>query len=313
MKPTVRPLTAAALCGALTLTAACTADRDAGGPSPGVSDEPSSAAARQKPSILARGVNIGVKYDQPGFNVEDGDTRHHAGFENDLANFLGKEMKFEGMAFNDIPSKDREKVLREGTAELVIATYSITDDRDEEIDFAGPYFQTRQGLLVRDEDRSIDSREKTAGKVVCTVQGSTSDTRDSKPSTRKQLARLLPEAGVHLQEDYSDCVQQLRAGNVDAVWTDQAVLYGFVERHDDVRVVEGLEIGSPQLYGVGIQEGAEEDCRRVAEKLREFITSARWRESFRNHFPKLAAADEQFEQHYKPAVSDVDAYSCSDD
>ncbi|PJE96869.1 hypothetical protein CUT44_15695 [Streptomyces carminius] len=85
------------------------------------------------------------------------------------------------------------------------------------------------------------------------------------------------------------------------------------EVHDDVEVVKGLEIGSPQLYGIGIPEGREKKCRQVAEKLREFITSAHWRGSFRNHFPELADEDKQFEQHYKPAVSDIDAYSCSKD
>lgn len=300
----------AAVCSAVLLALGAVVSCGSGGKTP----EPAETSAASKPtSIFDNGVNIAAKFDQPGFNFKDNGTQKYAGFENDLANFLAGELDFPDMSLNDEPSYRREKVLEKGTAQLVIATYSITDKRDRRIDFAGPYFETKQGLLVRSDDQSITSRESTAGKVVCTVKGSTSAPQDSAPDTGQQIAELLPNAHIDLRDNYSECVDQLRNGNFDAVWTDQIILYGYMERYDDVRVVEGLELGSPQRYGIGLQEGREADCRKVADKLRLFLRSSRWRDSFESHLPRLAERDEQFEQHYKPDPAEIADYSCSPD
>ncbi|MGK5501236.1 transporter substrate-binding domain-containing protein [Streptomyces sp. URMC 125] len=306
----------AAVCGAL-LTAACTGGGggvDASSTSPLPESTSPTASPPEEPTAAPSwgGVNVAVKYDQPGFNFRDDGTAR-SGFENDLALFLKRALGFKGMAYSDVPSKDREKVLVEGTADLVIATYSITADREKKIDFAGPYLQTRQGLLVRKGDRSIKEIKDTADKVVCTVEGSTSDGNASVPSIRKQLRTLMPEAVVDLRTDYSDCVARLEAGEVHAVWTDLAVLYGFMEHHKGVEVVENLEIGSPQRYGIGVQEGREEQCRQIAEKLRDFLNSPDWGGYFKYHFSGLAGRDPEFEQKHKPNPEDIDKYSCLDD
>ncbi len=89
---------------------------------------------------------------------------------------------------------------------------------------------------------------------------------------------------------------------------------GTVERYNDIKVVEKLELGSPQRYGVGLQEGREGDCRKIADALRRFLgTDQDWRNAFRSHFPGPAKEDPDFEQHDKPAPETVDDYSCSDD
>lgn len=239
MSPITR-LTAAAVGGVLLLATACGGGREGPAPQPPPTSSP--AEEKEKDSIFDSAVRVAVKYDQPGFNFQDQETRAYAGFEKDLAEYLSSELKFT-MDLKDEPSHRREKVLENGTSQLVIATYSITEDREEQVDFAGPYFQTRQGLLVRAGNKDITSRETTAGKVICTVSGSTSAPETS--GAGKKLAQLLPKARVDLRDSYSQCVDQLRRGNFDAVWTDRAVLYGFMERYDDIKVVEKLELGSP--------------------------------------------------------------------
>jgi glutamate transport system substrate-binding protein len=304
MRPILR-LACAAVCGMLLLVTACESKSAPPEPTPG------STSASDQPSIFDSGVNIAVKFDQPGFNYEDFKTQNSAGFETDLAYFLKGKIGFADISLNDEPSKRRETVLTKGTAQLVIATYSITDEREELIDFAGPYLETKQGLLVR-EDSRISSREDTAGKLICTVEGSVSSPSSPAPDTKERLDALLPEAHTVPRDGYSACVAELRAGNFDAVWTDKLILHGFAERHDDVKVVRQIELGAAQRYGVGIREGRNQDCDKVAEALRTFLTSE-WRKSFQTHFRQLAERDPQFEQHYKPDPSDIDRYSCKND
>jgi glutamate transport system substrate-binding protein len=299
MGPKIR-LWLVALSGALLLTTACTGGSGEEDPEP-------STPSPQPSSLFDRGINIAAKFDQPGFNYKT--SQKYAGFEKDLADFLSGQLHFPDMRLNEEPSIRREEVLTKGTAQLVIATYSITDEREKKVDFAGPYVETKQGMLVRKDDDRIDSRDTAAGKTICTAAGSTAD----EESAKKKLAELLPKTRIETRKNYSECVQLLQDHNIDAVWTDLAILYGYMERYDDVEVVKNLEIGAPQLYGVGIQDGSEKDCEKLAGKLRLFVGSPRWRESFENHFPELTKKDKDFEQHFKPDPADIDDYSCRDD
>ena len=62
---------------------------------------------------------------------------------------------------------------RTDRVDLVIATYTINDERKEQVDFAGPYYVAGQDLLVRQDDDSINGPDDLAGKKVCAATGST--------------------------------------------------------------------------------------------------------------------------------------------
>ena len=50
---------------------------------------------------------------------------------------------------------ERQRLLTSGEADLIVATFSITDERKKVVDFAGPYFEAHQDLLVRRNDTEI--------------------------------------------------------------------------------------------------------------------------------------------------------------
>ncbi|WP_221349259.1 transporter substrate-binding domain-containing protein [Streptomyces beigongshangae] len=246
-------------------------------------------------------MSYGAKFEQPGFNEYDVRNHRGQGFENDLAQYLEGELGITLLP-HDIPSKDRESYLQERTDALVIATYSITDERRKKVDFAGPYFVTPQGLLVRQDDHSIKERKDTADKQICTASGSTSTPGAKNP--------LDENARFVTAQDYRKCVDKLLDGNVDAVWTDKVILYGFVQRlPGKVRVVDDIEVGSEQLYGVGLPLHQPERCHRVVEALRGFLRD-KWRAFFQAHFEELVKSDPFFETHYKPNPDDLDEASC---
>lgn len=100
---------------------------------------------------------------------------NRSGFDHDLTNWLGAQLGFTAVPTLAL-TKDREEELRSGRASLVIATYSITDKRQEKVDFAGPYMLSHQGIMVRTEDK--DAYRTVAdlrGKTVCVTSGSTSE------------------------------------------------------------------------------------------------------------------------------------------
>ncbi|AZM59290.1 MULTISPECIES: transporter substrate-binding domain-containing protein [unclassified Streptomyces] len=250
-------------------------------------------------SSLTRHVYIGGKSDQPGFNLFSGHTNR--GLEPDLAAYLGKRIGFTPK-WHDVISAKREQELVDKASALVIATYSITPQRDEKVDFVGPYFVTRQGFLVREDYHGIRTEKDVAGKVICTVEGSTS-----------AAAALPGGTTLHTESDYSTCVRKLQQGDLDAVFTDEALLYGYVEQQKNsatpVRVVPDVSFGSNNRYGIGLPEGLRGDCEKLREALRDYLVEE-WASDVKAQLPALVAAyPGDWENRFRPNPEDVDTYS----
>ncbi|MGC5169522.1 glutamate ABC transporter substrate-binding protein [Microbacterium sp. DT81.1] len=193
------------------------------------------------------GVVVGVKNDQPGLGIEDATTGERSGFDVDIARWIAASLGFseDQIEYVTIPSANREQAIVNGDIDYYVGTYSITDSRKEQIDFAGPYFETGQGLLVAADDDSINGPDDLEGKVVCSVTGST------------PLQRIRDEynPGETVEyETYSQCVEQLKNGQVDAITTDQAILAGYVAQEPDALKIVG-EPFSEERYGVGLAKG----------------------------------------------------------
>ncbi|GAB2839660.1 glutamate ABC transporter substrate-binding protein [Microbacterium insulae] len=193
------------------------------------------------------GVVIGVKNDQPGLGYEDAASGERTGFDVDIARWIAASLGFaeDQIEYVTIPSANREQALVNGDIDYYVGTYSITDTRKELIDFAGPYFITGQGLLVAADNEDINGPDDLEGKIVCSVTGST------------PLQRIRDEysPGDTVEYDtYSQCVEQLKAGSVDAITTDEAILAGYVAQEPDALKIAG-EPFSEERYGVGVAKG----------------------------------------------------------
>ncbi|MCW3841008.1 transporter substrate-binding domain-containing protein [Micromonospora yasonensis] len=168
---------------------------------------------------------IGVKDDQPGVSqlMEDGSYR---GFDIDIAYMIASDLGFKRrqVRFLSMESEDRaRRQANDGktfvTVDLVIASYSITQQRREQgVVFSEPYLTTEQSVLtLRGYPGRVDGLGDLRGRRVCTLATSTSEQR---------LRAYGAEASG--KNRISECVQELYDGTVDAVTTDAAILAGFV-------------------------------------------------------------------------------------
>ncbi|MDN6022187.1 MAG: glutamate ABC transporter substrate-binding protein [Acidipropionibacterium jensenii] len=189
-------------------------------------------------------VRVGVKEDQPGLGYLDAVTGERSGFDIDVARWIAAELGFstDQIEFQKIPSANREQALINGDIDYYVGTYSITDKRKDQVGFAGPYFVTGQGLLVKADNTDITSDKDLAGKTVCSATGSTpiQNIKDNYPDTKTTEF-----------DTYSQCVEALKDGSVDAVTTDQAILIGYAAQEPDALKVVG-EPFSVEKYGVGV-------------------------------------------------------------
>src|SRR6185436_14831547 len=103
-------------------------------------------------------VIIGVKFDQPGIGFKGATDDMPVGFDPEIGKILAASLGIapEDITWKETISDNREPFLQEGEVDLVIASYSITDERREVVGQAGPYYVTGQQLLVG-ADSDIDS------------------------------------------------------------------------------------------------------------------------------------------------------------
>ncbi|WP_309109691.1 glutamate ABC transporter substrate-binding protein [Saccharothrix sp.] len=216
-------------------------------------------------------LTIGIRFDQPGLGQRRLDGKF-VGFDVEVAKYVAGKLGVpeSGITWKEARSADREKMIADGSVDFVVATYSITDKRKEKVAFAGPYFQTGQGILVRYTEEDITGPETLNGKRLCSVTGSTS---------AQKVASEFAQ-GVELVEygQYSDCVTALLAGNVDAVTTDEVILAGYVAENPELLKLVGNTF-TTERYGVGLAKGDSAGRAEVNAAIEQMVGSGEWRKA----------------------------------
>ncbi len=214
-------------------------------------------------------IVIGVKYDQPGIGFKGATDDVPVGFDPEIGKILAGTLGIaeEDITWQETISDNREPFLQSGEIDLAIASYSITDERRQVVGQAGPYYVTGQQLLVR-SDSDIESLDDVKGTEVCSVTGSTS------------LENIEAEGARPRGFDtYSECVDQVLSGTVDAMTTDGAILLGYAaENPEELKVV--VEPFSEERYGVGYSKDAPEMCQWINDTLEASYEDGSWEAAF---------------------------------
>jgi glutamate transport system substrate-binding protein len=87
-------------------------------------------------------ITIGTKFDQPLFGLKNPLTGKPEGFDVEIAKLIAAKLGIaaDRIAWVETGSANRELFILQGRVDAVIATYAITAERKELIDFAGPYY-----------------------------------------------------------------------------------------------------------------------------------------------------------------------------
>ena len=271
-------LSSVALAAALSLTlAACGSDDDG---NDDVANPPAETdfeeGTRMAELAEAGKITIGTKFDQPLFG-QKGLSGEPEGFDVEIAKLIAAKL---GIAEDDIEfveavSANREPFLEQGRVDMVVATYTMNDKRDKVVDFAGPYYQAGQDILVaKGNPKAIEGPEDLKGKKTCSVSGST-------PAETVQTEYGLTTAELVLFDTYTKCRDALGNGQVDAVTTDNVILAGYASEAPDKFELVGNQF-TEEPYGIGIPEGQEDFCDWINETLAELEESGDYGDAFKS-------------------------------
>jgi glutamate transport system substrate-binding protein len=232
-------------------------------------------------SIQEKGqLVVGSKFDQPLIGQQNTATGMIEGFDAEMGRLLAlrifgtvdEEGDDANLKFVETTSQNRETYINDGTVDVVIASYSMYPERLESFDFAGPYFNTGQNVMVAADNTDINSVADLAGKDVCIAEGS---------GSIENLATENPDADITPLADYAACAQALENGQTDAVSTDETILYGFtVDKPDAYRVLDSSNIFTEEPYGVGMKLGETDARMFINDMIAEATANGDWQKAF---------------------------------
>lgn len=222
-------------------------------------------------SIRDRGVlRVGVKVDVPRFGYLNPDTNEMEGIEVDVASAIASDIlgKADAIRFANITAQTRGPMLDNGEIDLVIATFTITDERKQQFNFTRPYYTDELGYLVR-KDGAITKPEDLNGRSIGVTQSST-----AKIAFEAECTRLGIEVAISEYASYPEVKAALLSAKVDAFVTDKSILFGYLD--DECSM---LDVGfNPQEYGIASKLSNKALAARVDSLLETMQKDGRLKE-----------------------------------
>ncbi len=252
-----------------------------------VGGPPSVADLREQAGVESWSeLPIGVKDDQPGTALRNS-SGQWTGFDVDIAYMVAEDLGFRRseVKFYAIESEDRPRMQAttpKGArvpVKLVIASFSINAERKAApgVRFSAPYLYTEQSVLTLRKDKHpvVSTMADLAGERVCSISSST-----SVDAPKKENAVVVPRNRI------SQCIGDLRAGRVDAVTTDAAILAGYKAQSRDE--FDHWDVGYPANETWGINVGDNPALQKLVDlTLYRSYTDpkdTRWEEAYDRNF-----------------------------
>lgn len=203
---------------------------------------------------------VAMELAYPPFETRD-DAGEPTGVSVDLikafGQYCGRDIQIENTAWDGlIPS------LQTGSADIVISSMTITEERKKLIDFSDPYANALLAILANanSDITSIDDLNQ-AGKVLAVKSGSTG---------HMYAEKSLPEAELLVLPDESACVTEVAQGRADGFIYDQLTIYRNWQNNPDTTSAVFIPFQDVEKWGIAVQKGNQELLDQLNTFLAEF-------------------------------------------
>lgn len=205
------------------------------------------------------------------FQFQQGDEI--VGFDVDLvdavAEDLGVTQEIINIPFETIQSGEALNAMQ---CDLAAAGMTITDVREENMDFSDPYFDATQALITQ-QGSGITSLDDLEGRRLGVQSGTTG---------ADYAAENAPGAEIVTYEDLGLLLSAVQTGQVDAGINDNGVLYDFVQDNPDLEVTTEFDTG--EQYGIGVRTGNTALLDQVNATLDELRSNGTYDELYQEWF-----------------------------
>lgn len=217
-------------------------------------------------------LRVGVRESVPWFGYKNPVSGTYSGMEVELTKMLSEVMGYGQVEYVSVTAETREQALKDGTVDLVAATFTITEERQKEFDFSTPYYDNYLRVMVQDSSL-FESLSDLKGKTVGVSKGSTAALYLAQEMASQGIIPVFNEesfdsttfaGGVTFKniDTYPDLDAALEVGEIDAVCTDGSILAGYLS--EDRHLLP--EVFTKQAFGVCTVKGSA-----LSEKINKHI------------------------------------------
>ncbi len=249
-------LTVLVLAFALIFITACSSGGNAGS-----SSGKTTAKARTIDEIKKSGeLRIAVFGDKKPFGYVDNDGSYQ-GYDIELGNQLAQDLGVK-VKYISVDAANRAEYLISNKVDIILANFTVTDERKKQVDFALPYMKVSLGV-VSPKTGLITDVKQLEGKTLIVTKGTTAET---------YFEKNHPEIKLQKYDQYSDSYQVLLDGRGDAFSTDNTEVLAWALENKGFEV--GItSLGDPDTIAAAVQKGNQElldfinkDIEKLARK-----------------------------------------------
>ena len=175
-------------------------------------------------------INIGVFSDKNPFGYVD-ENGEYQGYDIYFANRIGEDL---GVKVNFVSTEaaNRIEYLQTGKVDIILANFTVTDERKEEVDFALPYMNVALGVVSRNDNviESLDNWNPDDSIIV--ISGTTAET---------YLIENYPDSPLQKFDSYATAKEAFENGTSVAWANDNTEVIAFSLQND------GYTVGIPSL------------------------------------------------------------------
>ena len=175
-------------------------------------------------------INIGVFSDKNPFGYVD-ENGEYQGYDVYFADRLAKDL---GVKVNYVSTEaaNRIEYLQTGKVDVILANFTVTEERAEEVDFANPYMNVSLGVVSRDDNviTSLDNWNKDDSIIV--ISGTTAET---------YLTKNYPDSPLQKFDSYATAKEAFENGTSVAWANDNTEVIAFSLQN------KGYTVGIPEL------------------------------------------------------------------
>ena len=189
-------------------------------------------------------ITIGVFSDKNPFGYVDNDGKfqgYDVYFADRIAKDLGVELKLV-----PVEAASRVEFLETAKVDIILANFTVTDERKEKVDFALPYMKVALGVVSPDSAIITDA-EQLNGKTLIVVKGTT---------TESYFTENYPDVKLQKYDEYNEAYSALQDGRGDAFSTDNTEVLAWSMNNPGFTV--GVEsLGSTDAIAPAVTKGNE--------------------------------------------------------
>lgn len=191
-------------------------------------DEKESDTTSAIDEIKERGtLRVAIFSDKPPFGYVDSNGENQ-GYDIILAKRIAKDLLGDESKLEYVITEPQARVdlLKSDKVDIVLANFTVTPERQEQVDFANPYMKVAVGV-VSPKSAPIESVEQLKGKKLIVPKGTTAETFFMKNHPDIELVKY---------DQITEAFEALKDGRGDALAQDNALLFGWANENPDFSV-----------------------------------------------------------------------------